>query len=71
GPVRAFGAEQWLATRIDARTGRLVDARDAADFGRLVADEVRPEAEQRAARAHLRHVLAVCARRAVHRAFAA
>lgn len=69
GPVRAFEAERWLAGRMDARTGRLSDVRDAADFGRLVADEVRPEAEQRAARAHLRHVVAVCARRAVQRAF--
>ncbi|KWX02248.1 Xanthine dehydrogenase [Carbonactinospora thermoautotrophica] len=67
-PVRLTEAEQWLATAIDWVVGRVADPGVYDRFGELVARQLDPVDDYRAPAAYRRHVIAVCAARALRRA---
>ncbi len=73
-PIRATGAESWLAGAIDWDNPRRSPARgrdhDLAHFGRLVADAARPIDDHRSTASYRRHAIGVLAERAAASALA-
>lgn len=68
-PLRAPGAEQWAADRIDWSSASLPDpAGDARRFGQLVAEHARPIDDHRGTASYRRHAVAVLAERSLRTA---
>ena len=70
-PLRARDAEAWVAEQL-VWHGDSVSARDASlsrEFGRMVGEAARPIDDHRGTAAFRRHAIAVCAERALDRAF--
>jgi CO/xanthine dehydrogenase FAD-binding subunit len=70
-PLRARDAEAWVVDQLVWRH-ETVSARDASlsrEFGRMVGEAARPIDDHRGTAAFRRHAIAVCAERALDRAF--